>query len=507
MSLLRALLVGTVIGLGLTVTALTPASAASEARAASPVASAAASIGSAASAANATPVTGEPWSSPAYPVDCYRVDAQITCTPQNTADIKPQQCFINVFVDGAKATVCTTDEAHVTALKTSGGKPLLVEYGCSIGDVVCVTFENAGRGMALSATATMFAVAQNMRFDTSSLLWTAAADEWSFWQWAILAVLFGAMVWAIAAAIVSGDRAELVGAIVRSFIAFPATALTLWATGHMLNAVDDLTWYVMNRDGSDGLFATLQSVMWAGGQANYFFAFLIHGLLMLGMLLLMLVFAFRNIVLAALIAVGPIAWMLYPTRAVGPQWVVRYVSAVVVLLLTGPLTIGFVTLIINGLANVRTIWDPQSWPLLIGLVLVAFAPFAVFGLFSFVGAVAADSVGSAVGSRAGSGASSAARSASRIPSRIGASPAGTRSAGPRPRTSSAGSGSSSGGSPSSGPLRGPAAPSGPTGAPKPTTPPASAAPRSTPPSSPAPRNTPPQSTPGTPPRPRTERTA
>ena len=42
--------------------------------------------------------------------------------------------------------------------------------GCSIGDVVCVTFENAGRGMALSATSMMFAVAQNMRFDTSSLI-------------------------------------------------------------------------------------------------------------------------------------------------------------------------------------------------------------------------------------------------------------------------------------------------------------------------------------------------
>ena len=68
----------------------------------------------------------------------------------------------------------------------------------------------------------------------------------------------------------------------RSFIAIPAVPISLWATGHLLNAVDDLTWYIMNRDGPHGLFATLQSVMWAGGQANYFFAFLIHGLLMSG---------------------------------------------------------------------------------------------------------------------------------------------------------------------------------------------------------------------------------
>ncbi|MEL5990701.1 hypothetical protein ACOKGD_13730 [Microbacterium phosphatis] len=433
-------------------------------------------------------MTGEPWSSPAFPVDCYRVDAQISCTPQSTAEIKPQQCFINVFFDGAKATVCTTDEGHVAAIKTSGGKPLLVEYGCSLGDVVCVTFENAGRGMALSATAMMFTVAQNMRFDTSSLLWTASTGEWSFWQWAVLAVLFGAMVWAIAAAVISGDRAELVGAVFRSFIAVPATAVTLWATGHLLNAIDDLTWYVMNRDGPYGLFATLQSVMWAGGQANYFFAFVIHGLLMLGMLLLMLVFAFRNIVLAALIAVGPIAWMLYPARTVGPQWVVRYVSAVVVLLLTGPLTIGFLTLIINGLANVRTIWDPQSWPLLIGLVLVAFAPLAVFGLFSFIGAVAADSVGSRIGSGAGRAASNAARSVARVPSRIAAMPAGagagTGRHGPARGAPPAGGGPSSGTS-----QRSPAGQTGDTTSPKatgasgatPTSPPQTAAPTSAPP--------------------------
>lgn len=479
MRTIRSLLIGAALGLGLAVSALVPAHATDTAIA---------------SAENSTPIFGEPWSAPAFPVDCLEASGQVTCTPENTADIKPQQCFINVYFDGSKATVCTTFEDHVAAIKTSGGKPLLVEYGCSIGDVVCITFENAGRGMALSATGMMFAVAENMRFNTSSVLWTAAVAEWSFWQWAILAMLFCAMVWAFAAAIVSGDRAELVGALTRSFIAFPATAITLWATGHLLNAIDDLTWYIMNRDGPIGLFSTLQSVMWAGGQANYFFAFVIHGLLMIGMLLLMLVFAFRNIVLAALIAVGPIAWMLYPVRSVGPQWVVRYVSAVAVLLLTGPLTIGFVTLIINGLANVNTIWNPQSWPLLIGLVLVAFAPFAVFGLFSFVGAVAADSVGSRVGSGAGRAASNAARSASRIPSRIGAMPAGIKGGSSRPGPSTG----PSGGSSTSGPPRGPSGPAGAAGS-------SGKAPASAPSTPPPTKST--TATAGSPPPPRTERTA
>ncbi|MDQ0614023.1 hypothetical protein QF046_001664 [Microbacterium sp. W4I4] len=389
-------------------------------------------------------VTGESWSAPAYPVACNQASGQVSCTPTNPNDVKPQQCFIRVLMKGADTTVCTTYEGHVAAIQAAGGRPLLVEYGCSFGDAVCVTFENAGRGMALTATSAMMLVASSMRFDTSSVLWTAAVNEWSFWQWAVLVVLFAAMVWSIAAAVVSGDRDELVGAIIRSFLAVPAVPLTLWMLGHLLNAVDDLTWYILNRDGPVALFRTLQKVMWAGGQANYFFAFLIHGMLLLSMLLLVLVFTFRNIALAALITVGPVAWMLFPVKSVGPQWVVRYVSATVALLLAGPLTIGFVTLIINGLAEVETIWDPQSWPLLIGLALAAFAPFAVFGLFSFVGASASDALGSRLGSGAGRVASGAARSAARLPSRLGALPAGvTKGAAPARAAAQAASGSGS----------------------------------------------------------------
>jgi hypothetical protein len=401
---------------------------------AAPATAAESPVPAAVNAERSTTVTGEAWSSPAFPVTCVAAGGQISCTPDDPTLVKPQQCYLGVLYAGARATLCTTYEGHAEVIRGSGGKVVLVEYGCSAGDLVCITFENAGRGMALNATAAMHLVASNMRFDTTTMLWDAATGEWSFWQWAVLIVLFGSMVWAIGAAVVSGDREQLVGAIVRTFIAIPAVPLTLWLSGHLLNAIDDMTWYILNRSGPTELFATLQSVMWAGGQANYFFAFLIHGLILIGMLLLALVFAFRNIVLAALIAVGPIAWMLFPVRGIGPQWVVRYVSAVVVLLLTGPLTVGFVTLIINGLASVKTIWDPQSWPLLVGLVLVAFAPFAIFGLFSFVGAVAADGVGSRIGTTAGRLGAGATRAAVRVPTRLGASPAGVVPGRPAPST-------------------------------------------------------------------------
>ncbi|GAA1661237.1 hypothetical protein [Microbacterium lacus] len=418
----RALILGTLIGAAIAISTIAPASAAEPAGA----------VRNESINAAAVEVAGATWSAPAYPVDCEEVDRQISCTPVDATSVTAQRCFTGVVLNGGPSIICTTYEGHINAIQAAGGRELLVKYGCSLGDAVCVTFESAGRGLAMSATAMMFVVAANMQFDTSTLLWTAAVGEWSFWQWAILIVTFGAMVWAVAAAVVSGDRDELVGALVRSFIAIPAVPISLWLTGHLLNSVDQMTWYILHRDGVGGLFATLQSVMWAGGQANYFFAFIIHGMLMIGMLLLMLVFAFRNIVLAALIAVGPVAWMMFPLRGIGPQWVVRYVSAIVVLLLTGPLTVGFVMLIVNGLAGVKTIWDPQSWPLLIGLVLVAFAPFALFGLFSFVGAVAADGVGSHLGTRGGQVASRAARSAVSIPSRIGALPSGVRPGGSSP---------------------------------------------------------------------------
>lgn len=374
-----------------------------------------------------TLVTGVSWSSPAFPVDCLAADRQVSCTPQDPSEVRAQQCFIGVPFDGGTAMVCTTYEGHQEALRAAGGSAAYVSYGCSIGDLVCTTFENFGRGMAIGATAAAFAMAISTSFDTTSPLWDAAVDEWSFWSWAVLAVLFGAMVWSIAAAIVSRDREQLVTAVIRSMIAVPAVPITLWVIGQLVDALDGMTWYILNRDGPGSLFTNLQQVMWAGGQSNYFFAFLVHGLLLLGMLLLTFVFMFRNLSLAVLIMVGPIAWMLFPVRSVGPQWVTRYLSALVALLLTGPLTIGFFSLIVNGLSDIETIWDPRSWPLLIGLVMVVFAPFAVFGLFSFVTSAAVDAIGSRMGGGATRTASMTARGLTMLPSRVAALPAGRSS--------------------------------------------------------------------------------
>lgn len=414
-SLLRVS-IGVVLALGAVIAAGAPASAATPASA-----TLTARLGS--------QVTGEAWSSPAFPVSCDRQENLISCTPNDPNQVKPTACFLDVIVDGQNATVCTTFAGHQDAIKAAGGVPATVDFGCSFGDIVCGTFQNWGIGAAMIATALMYSVLSVAKFDVGGSLWNAAAGQWSFWAWATLIVVFGAMIWSITAAVISGDRSQLVSALVRSFFAIPAVPLTFWLTGQLVQSIDGLTQDIVGQGaGAGGLFGTLQAAMWAGGQAGYVFGFAIFGLIFVGMLLLLAVFLFRNVALAALIMVGPIAWMMFPARGVGPQWVVRYVSAVVVLLLTGPLTIAFFSLVVHGLAAVKTIWDPAAWPYIVGLLVIAFAPFAVFGLFSFVGAVAVDSIGSRLGGHAAAMGSRAARTAASIPTRVGSIPAGVPSA-------------------------------------------------------------------------------
>lgn len=430
-------------------------------------------------------MSGEPWSAPAYPVDCNREGNLVSCTPEDPSFVVAQQCYLGVVTASGTALVCTTFEDHRALIEARGGKPTLVDYGCSFGDLACAAFEGAGRGMAISATAAMYVLATNISFNTDSVLWDAAVGEWAFWRWAVLFVVLLAMIWTITAAAASKDREELVGALLRCALALPMVPATLWMIGHLVNAVDEMTFYILSRDGITGLFRTMQSVMWAGGQAAWFFAYLMHGLLLIAMVLLIFVFMFRNLGLAALIAIGPVAWMLFPLRRIGPDWVIRYISAVLTLLLTGPLTIGFVSLILHGLAGVKTIWDPAAWPLVVGLAAVALAPFAIFGLFSFLGGVAVDSIGSRMGTTTARAGSNAARTIIRMPTRLSSSPAGQSAArGPTPAGRGPTGGPSSprqpaGASPSTAPSTPTSASRGSSG-PSATTPTAAAAPAPSP---------------------------
>lgn len=363
--------------------------------------------------AAAASVSGSGW--PATGATCETAGNQVSCTPTDPAENVPARCFLNVKTDSGDGTVCTTHEATAEALLATGAKEAVHEYGCGFGDAVCVTIQAWGNGLAMGTAGMMLAVVKATEFNTSGVLWDAATGQWSFWAWAVLGVVFISTVWAITAALFSRERDNVLRAIGRAAMAIAGIPLSLWAVGEVVDAFDQLVAYTVNGNGLYGMLTRLQEVMFAGGRGNYLWMYMVSLLLFIGILLILLVFSFRNIALAALIMAGPLAWMLFPAQNVGQQWVVRYFSALLTLLLTGPLTIGFLMLILDGLSALPSLWDPSTLPLLIGLMLVAFAPMAVFSLFSFAGASAVDAIGSRMGDSARRTTQSGLRSAARIP--------------------------------------------------------------------------------------------
>jgi hypothetical protein len=396
-------------------------------------------------ASSAAAIEGEPWSGPAFPINCTGSTARISCSPENAADSKPERCFKEVPYGGASVTVCTTSEDNVAALKGAGGQELKLEYGCGPVDAVCTATESMARGVASVITGGIAWVIENTSFNTDSYLWTAAVSEWAWWSWVVLIVILIAGIVAIMTALWSRDSGELTAATIRFFLAVPLSAASLWLVGSIVNVVDQLVEPLLTRGGNgEGLYRTVENIIYGGGLGNIWLAQLVLTLLVIGVVVLVFVFSFRNLALAALVALGPVAFMLFPMK-IGVQWVIRWFSAVIALILTTPLTLGFLMLVLKGFAEVDSMWSIQALPLGLGMIMIAFAPVAVFGLFSFVGqgaTSAIDNIASRGGSTAKQSGGRAARSlSSAVASRTaavrrraqGAAPSG---GGPAPRAQS-----------------------------------------------------------------------
>ncbi|MGC0371298.1 hypothetical protein [Microbacterium sp. SLBN-111] len=418
-------------------------------------------------------VSGEAWSGPAQPVTCRMTANTAFCSATDNTQNGEVVCYSNVQSSQGVVTVCSSYTGHEASLTATGvdGKRLKLEYGCAPLDLICPVWEQYARAQAISATVASYLVLQQMAFRTDGPLWEAMAGKWSFWSWAVLIVVFAAFVLAMVQAAASGRRDKLIGALGRTLATVFAIPATFWVLARIVPAMDELTAYAFSPDGAGGMFAQLQTTMWSGGSGWFGWTNLVTGLWIVGMFLLVFVFGFRNVALAALIMVAPIAWMLFPLEQVGKRWVIAWASAVAALLLTGPLTLSFLDMIMRGFAAAGTIWNPDVIPLLIGLIMTSITPFAVFGLFNFVGHVAVDAVGSRLGQSAGRTTANAASRGARAlrgPSRANASPAGYRGA----RGPSAPGGQSGPTAPSGGPGPAPAGPGGgspgPTGTPGPT---------------------------------------
>ena len=391
-------------------------------------------------------VTGEAWTAPTFEdVYCMKVQNTVLCTPLDDTQTKENTCFWDVQSTMGSIVVCTTAGQHVSVLEQTGTR-LKYNWGCTLAFDACAVMEGTAQAMAANVLNVSARVQDAVSFNTSNLLWTAAIDQWSFWVWAVWIIVLIAGIIAITQASVSGSTADLFGALGRFFLTVPLTQLTLWVTGLVVDALDLLTWELF---ADADPFGQIGKLMFAGGNPFPMEGVLATAVMLIAMLLMLLVMMLRNLALAALVMVGPLAWMLFPMRSIGKEWVVRYFAALASLLLAGPLMMSLFGFLTSGLGVATSIWDPAIWPFMIGLIVMCFAPFAVFSLFSFVGGSVVDSAAGGAGSRAMGSAQSA---AGKIPSpRLGGgSRGGGRSGGggaPAPRPGGAGGAASRPGGP------------------------------------------------------------
>lgn len=409
-------------GVGAAIVALLSLTGAGGAVAAEPVTLSQASV--VAAATDDGPVEGESWSAPAVPVSCIRTGITVTCMPLDSASTVVMSCYLGVPLGTERVTVCASSKDSQSALEGKSDKKLDYQWGCAQTWDLCGSLESAAEAMSVQSIDAAGRTTASISFTTKSALWTAAMGQWSFWVWAVWIVLLAAGIVGITQAAFSGSPADVLAAIVRLAVTVPLTQATLWLMGELSDVVNSLT---LDLFASADPFGTIVGLLFSGGQVNPFFGTAAALLVLVVCGLMLLVFMVRNVALAALVMVGPVAWMLFPLRTIGKQWVVGYVSAFAATLLTGPLMMSLLAFATSGLKSVNSLWDPAIWPFMLAMIVICFAPLAVFGLFSFAGGSVIDGAAAGAG-RAAHGASS--RVFRQIPSpRVGGAGGGSR---PRP---------------------------------------------------------------------------
>lgn len=382
---------------------------------------------------------------------CQTIGEMILCSADNDDDRMGQACYGDIFnFAGAvdewgqypQYVVCTTSAAQQQHYLTVVGESALThDFGCDLVDFLCKAQQSATTTLATASLQFSFFAQEAMSFNTDTLLWTTAMNQWSFWAWAVLIVVLVAGVVGITRAMFLGERDGIISAFVRLVIVVPATQLTLYLSGMVIDSIDSVGRYILENTMSASLFGTFQKMAFVNGKSDLTTSLLVTALSMLAMIMLLVVFLIRNFALAALIMVGPLAWMMSPDSTLGKEMVTRYFAALTALILCGPLMMSLLAFILDGLASAPSIYDSQAWPFLIAMVLMGFAPFAIFALFSFAGGVAVDEAAGRGGMRAAGAARATTRGARNMVTsmkhKVGASRVGQRPAGVAPSGSGA----------------------------------------------------------------------
>lgn len=336
-------------------------------------------------------ITGEPWTPEG--VTCTIISTMAVCSPEDDSDNVELTCYWAVPSEVGSLTVCSSASQNQGVLDRRGEK-LEYNWGCGLTFDGCALMEGMAEASSVIALNMGARAAEAVRFNTGSMMWDAAVEQWSFWVWAVWVVLLGAGIVAITRAAFSGSGSDIIQAVLRFAVTVPLTQATLWITGNLVNAVDELTMSLFEESDPWG---TVGEMLFSDGVVAAAYGLVVSALFLVTMLLLFIVLMARNIALAALVMVGPIAWMLFPLQSIGKEWLMRYVASFASLLLAGPIMMSLFGFIASGLRRLPSIWDPGVWPYLLAMLLMLFAPFVVFSLFSFVGGSVIDGAAGAAG--------------------------------------------------------------------------------------------------------------
>jgi len=340
-----------------------------------------------------------------------------------------------------------------------------IDFKCGL-EPMCRMQQSLTAGMTAAALVNIHWALNTTAFTTDGALWVGATTEFSWWRWAVILVTIVAMAWGITFGLLKQDGVMVRAAVVGGILAWPAAEVAVWTLGHLLNVSEMLTLSVTGRGTADSFGTQLRDLANSGTFEDRVAVTTSSLLLAIGSLCLVFVFAFRNLALMVLVAFAPLAFMLAPVRP-GVRVITVWASAVLALLITKPLTMGLLALILQTGQGFDSLWVPEALPLLFGLILSVFMPFAAFSLFDFVGtqaAGAAEGAGRSIGAVARSGPGAARQMGSSALRAIPARPGG-RGGGAKP---SLPGGSPGGGSKPQLPGGGAPGPRGPsTGAPAP----------------------------------------
>lgn len=312
-----------------------------------------------------------------------------------------------------------------------------IEFGCSIGDVICMAFESQARGMGEFLGWLAKTVLGSQKFAPGTTLWNSAIGEASHWMGIAIIVMMATGIIGLSTGMLSMKPKRVFASIAGICAAIPSTYLSIALGGELLSISDQMSNLTLDRlGGSDGFQNLFRAIsrggtgndlagaamaIMSGGTAQALPTLLMLVLVIIGLVLMSFALAFRNLGLMVLIAFAPLAFMAVPMKG---SWEIpkKWAAAGIALLLSKPLMFGVLAMLLKA-SDGMALFSPQTLTVVTGLFMVSFMPMAAYSFFSFMGASNENMAGQQVAGAAAQKASQPVRQAGNIAINKGASAA------------------------------------------------------------------------------------